>query len=78
MTASDSSTLTACAATVAAAAPATPMPAGPTSSQSPAMFTAQAIATDNSGIRELPMPRKTLPSTLYATMNGAPALQIFT
>ena len=57
-------TLTAWAKTVAMAAPATPMPQGPTRSRSPPMFSTQAMATVISGIRESPMPRKMPPSRL--------------
>ena len=64
MMSSDSATLMPCAATVAIAAPAAAMRSTPTSSRSPAMLTTQAMATVISGMRELPSPRKMLPSTL--------------
>ena len=57
-------TLTAWAETVAMAAPAAPMPRPPTRRRSPAMLTAQAIATVISGVLESPIPRKTAPITL--------------
>ena len=55
---SDSTTLTACAAIVAIAAPATFMLNTATSNRSPTIFTTHAMPTNSSGSRELPSPRK--------------------
>ena len=60
----DSATLMAWAATVAMAAPATPMPKPPTSSRSPTMLHTQAMLTVIRGILESPSPRNTLPTKL--------------
>ena len=60
----ETSTLTVCEATVAIAAPAAPMPSPLMSSRSPVMLQTLAMATVMSGVRESPMPRMTLPSTL--------------
>ena len=57
-------TLSAWAHTVAMAAPAVASPNTPTSRKSPAILNTQAIATVMRGIRESPIPRKILPSTL--------------
>lgn len=78
MTNRDKITLTACANTVASAAPAAPIWNTSTSSRSPKMFVTHAIATVISGILESPSPRKTLPLTLNATMNSVPAEQMRT
>ena len=64
--------LTACAATVATAAPAAPIPNPYTSMISPAIFTMHAIVTNISGDRESPIPLKTALSRLYATMQRLP------
>ena len=58
------STLIVWAQTVAMAAPAAPRPSPATSSRSPAMLQALAIATVTRGVWESPRPRRTLPSTL--------------
>lgn len=78
MTASDTTTLTTWAATVAMAAPAVPRPSPAQSSRSPAMLQTQAMATVSSGVRESPNPRKMQPIRLYATMTSMPAPQMRT
>ena len=72
----ESSTLTACAATVAMAAPAAPRWNPATSSRSPTMLTAQATATVYSGVLASPAPRSTAPRKLYATIKTMPNPQI--
>lgn len=74
----ESTTLTACASTVAIAAPATFIFNTATKSKSPAMFTTQAIVTNKSGIFESPKPLKMLLITLYAIINKMPPPQIRT
>ncbi len=70
---SESTTLTACASTVAYAAPSAPILNTATSSRSPNILTTHAIATVISGIFESPMPRNMLPRRLKAIMNIVPA-----
>lgn len=76
MSASESTTLTPCAAVVAMAAPTAPMRKTPTSKRSPTTFTELAIATNSSGALELPSPRKIALARLYAAMNTPPAPQM--
>ena len=66
-------TLTACAAAVAIAAPVAPRPHGPTRTRSPTIFTTHAMATNTSGIFESPRPRSIPLITLYATIKTIPA-----
>ena len=54
----------ACAATVAAAAPAAPSRNPPTRSRSPRIFTQQEMAIKYMGRLESPMPRRMLLTTL--------------
>ena len=71
-------TLNACAATVAMAAPAASIFSPATSSRSPATLTRQATSTNNSGERLSPRPRKIADIRLYATIKKIPAPQIRT
>ena len=56
--------LTACAAVVASAAPAVPMPSPATNHRSSTVFTTVATPMMSSGVRESPTPRSTAESAL--------------
>ena len=65
-------TLTACANTVAIAAPAASIPKCATKVRSPIILITHAIATNISGDLLSPSPRKIAASTLYATIKNIP------
>ena len=71
-------TLTACAVTVAIAAPAASKCSPATKIRSPAIFTTHATATNNNGDLLSPKPLKIAASRLYATMKKIPPPQIRT
>ena len=72
----DRITLIPWASTVASAAPAAAISNTATNKRSPRILKIHAINTVNSGVLDSPIPRKILPSTLYAMINADPAEQI--